>query len=153
MNIHLHPWTSLKASWPVRKSEWVLAFMTAGLWVVFTLNSDLFIESHAYDRLARWAPQGVWAWMLFTVGAGRLAVLFVNGAYWRSPHWRAGLAFFNCFVWYQLTVSLAPNLGIGTVVFPGILLLDVLNFRQAFLEAAASEGLRDGERRRIKPHL
>lgn len=150
--IHLHPWTSLKQSWPVRKSEWVLALMTFGLWFVFSLNDDLFSDSVAYAGLARWASQTVWAWMFFVVGLSRLIVLFINGAYWRSPHWRAALAFLNCFAWYQLAVGLSANMGIGLIVFPGILVLDVLNFRQAFLEAAASEGLKDGERSRLRPH-
>lgn len=151
MRIHLHPWTSLKQSFPIRKSEWVMACVTVGLWLLFSIHTDLF-NAKEYGGMAAMAPQFVWAWMLFVVGVGRLAALTVNGMHWRSPHFRAGLAFLNCFVWYQLSVGLAQNVGVGMVVFPGLLALDVFNFRQAFLEAAASEGLKDGERKRLRAH-
>lgn len=153
MNIHLHPWTSLKQTFPIRKSEWVMAFITVGLWLLFSLNDDLFSDGgNTYAGLARWASQDVWSWLLFVVGVGRVTVLIINGAYWRSPHYRAGLAFLNCFVWYQLSAGLAQNTGIGMVVFPGLLALDVFNFRQAFLEAATSEGLKDGGHKRLRTH-
>lgn len=151
MNITLHPWTSLKQTFPIRKSEWVMAFITVGLWLVFSINTELFTAKE-YAGMARWASQPVWAWLMFVVGVGRVAILGINGAYWRSPHWRAGLTFLNCFVWYQLSVGLAQNVGVGMVVFPGLLALDVFNFRQAFLEAATSEGLKNGERKRLRTH-
>lgn len=150
MNIHLHAWTSLKHSFPIRKSEWVLSFMTLVLWLVFTLNTDLFQSSPGYAGMARWASQEFWGWMCFLIAAGRIAALIRNGAYWRSPHLRAGFAFLNCFVWYQLATGLAQNMGVGLAVFPGLLVLDAFNFRQAFMEAAASEGIRDGERGRLR---
>jgi len=151
MNIHLHAWTSLKQSFPIRKSEWTLSLIgMIGLWLVFSVNSDLFASSDAYSGLARWASQPVWAWMCFSVGVGRVVVLAINGAYWRSPHWRALFAFLSCFVWYQLAVGLAQNIGIGTVLGLAVLATDVFNFRQAFLEAAASEGLRNGDRKRLR---
>lgn len=154
MNIHLHPWNSLKQSWPVRKSEWTLAsVVTMGLWLVFTFNADLFTTQNGYEGLARWAPQWVWAWLTFCIGVGRLVTLFINGAYWRTPHYRAGFAFISCYLWYQLAVGLAPNLGIGLVAFVGILVTDFFNFRQAFMEAAASEGLKSGERKRLRGHI
>lgn len=145
--IHLHPWTSLKRSFPVRKSEWVLALVTTGLWLVFSLNDDLFIQSPGYSGLARVAPQNAWAWFFFVIGIGRVAVLFINGGWYRSPHWRALFAFLNCLVWYRLALGLAPNAGIGLVIVPGLLILDGFNFKQAFVEAAASEGLHNGKRR------
>lgn len=145
--IHLHAWSSLKKSFPIRKSEWTLAATTTGLWLVFSFNDDLFQQSHGYDGLAAWASQRTWAWFFFIVGVGRLAVLLVNGSWARSPHWRAALAFANCLVWYRLSVGLAPNVGIGLVVMPGLLILDGFNFKQAAVEAAASEGLNDGRRR------
>lgn len=152
MNIHLHPWASLKKTFPVRKSEWVFAFMTLGLWLVFSLNDDLFSQSPGYNGLARLASQATWAWFFFVIGIGRVAVLFINGGWRRSPHWRAVFAFLNCLVWYRLAIGLAPNVGIGIVMMPGILILDGFNFKQAAVEAAASEGLHIGDRKRLRPH-
>lgn len=153
MKITLHAWTSLKQSFPVRKSEWILAVVgTLGLWLVFTFNADLFAENRGYDGLARWAGQPFWAWMCFLIGIGRFATLCVNGMYWRTPHYRAFFAFLTCFIWYQLVVGLAQNAGIGAVLGTAVLVTDVFNFRQALLEAAASEGLKNGERKRLRPH-
>lgn len=145
---HLSPWTSLKASFPIRKSEWSAAGLVLGMWVVLTFNRDLFLSSPGYLRMAAYAPQNVWAWACFVVGFGRMAVLFVNGHYWRTPHWRAFAAFLSCLLWYQMALALAPTFGVGLVFALWAFVLDVLNFRQAFSEAAVSEGLKSGERRR-----
>lgn len=144
--IFLYPIHSLKVTWPVRKSEWVLALMTFCMAALLALQPNLFAEQEVYRGMASMAPQWVWQWLCFAIGGGRLVTLFVNGAYWRTPHARAAFAFFNCFVWWQIAAGVAVNAGIGMVVFPGIFVLDVFNFRQAALEAAASEGLRDAER-------
>src|SRR4051812_35457177 len=105
--IMLHGWQSLRQTFPVRKSEWTAAFVTFGISIVLLLNDDLFEQSAGYDAMARVAPQWLWQWMLFAVGLGRLAVLGINGAYWRTPHLRALAAFVSCFTWWQIFAGLA----------------------------------------------
>lgn len=148
MNIWLGPLTSLRTTFPIRKSEWLMAVATVAFWLLFSIRTGLFASSQGYDGLATLAPQWVWAWFCFFVGVGRLAVLFVNGAYWRSPHARAAFAFLNCFLWYNLTVGLSVNLSLGMISFSTFFMFDVFNFRQAFSEAAASEGIHNAGRHR-----
>ena len=148
MRITLHALTSLKATFPIRKSEWLMAFATCAFWLLFSVRYDLFTSSDAYNGLAALAPQWVWSWFCFFVGIGRLAVLFVNGAYWRTPHARAAFAFLNYFLWYNLTVGLSVNLSLGMISFTTFFFADVFNFRQAFSEAAASEGIHNAGRHR-----
>lgn len=148
--MHLNAWTSLKASFPIRKSEWSAAGLVFGMWVVMSFNDDLFQSSAGYMRMADVAPQWAWAWACFIVAFGRVAVLFVNGHYWRTPHWRAAAAFFSCYLWYQMALALAPTFGVGFVFAMWAFVLDVLNFRQALKEAAVSEGLKSGERSRLR---
>jgi len=152
MIIHAHAWQSLRRTFPIRKSEWAMGGATICFWLIFTLNGDLFETSPGYAPLAEIAPQAAWAWLCFGVGVGRCAALFVNGAYWRSPHARAAFAFLNCFLWYKLTTGLAENVGLGMVFAGTFFLMDVLNFKQAFVEAAASEGLKHVERRNTARH-
>lgn len=149
--IYLHPWASLKQTFPIRKSEWYAAGLVLGVWAAFAFNDTLFADFRGYDRMALFAPQYVWQWACFLVGFGRITALFVNGAYWRTPHARAAFAFLSCYLWYQMAMAFAGNGGVAVVFAAGTLVLDVFNFRQAFLEAAASQGLRDGERKRARP--
>ena len=123
-----------------------MAAATTCFWLVFALSDSMFEDNPGYRPLAALAPQWVWAWLCFTVGVGRLAALFVNGAYWRSPHARAAFAFLNCFLWYQLAAGLAENAGLGMVFAATFFVIDALNFKQAFIEAAASEGMKHVER-------
>lgn len=149
--IHVHPWASLRQTWPIRKSEWYAALTLIGVWAAFAFNTTLFEDFRGYDRMARVASQDVWQWACFIVGFGRLTALFVNGAYWRTPHARAAFAFLSCYVWYQMALAFAGNGGVAVVFASATFLLDVFNFRQAFLEAAASQGLKDGEREQPRP--
>lgn len=150
MNFHVHAWRSLRQSFPIRKSEWVAAWTMLGIALVMLLNPGLFGTGDVYRGMMRFAPQEVWQWMLFLISTTRLVVLFVNGAYWRSPHWRAVTAFLSCFAWWQIAAGLAGNLGLGMVAFAGYFVLDALNFRQALMEAGVSEGLRDAELRNAR---
>lgn len=147
MNITLHsPWASLRSTFPIRKGEWLMAVAVLFCWVIFTFNDDLFASSASYEKLARFAPQHIWAWICFFLGAGRFAVLFINGSYWRTPHARAACAFLSCFLWFQLFAGLSPNGAFGAMWTTIFLVLDALNFRQAMSEAAISEAVGRVER-------
>lgn len=146
--IHVHAWHSLRQNFPIRKSEWVLASMTVGLAVLLSIRPELFESNEDYVGMARWASQETWQWLCFFIGFGRVVGLLVNGAYWRTPHTRALFAFANAFIWYRIAIGVAESFGIGMVVFPGLVVLDLFNFKQAAVEAGVSEGLRDAERGR-----
>lgn len=146
VKVHVGPWTSLKETFPVRKAEWVLSFMVLGLWFVLAVNPAL-LAGDTYGGMREIMPQWGWRWLCFVIGATGLSVLIVNGAYWRTPHLRALCAFFRCGLWLQFALGVSGNVGLGLVLMPGLFILDMFNFRQAFLEAAASEGLRNAGRR------
>lgn len=152
MIIHAHAWQSLRRTFPTRKSEWAMGVATVCFWLVFALNVDLFKDNPGYASLAEVAPQVMWSWLCFIVGVGRCAALYINGAHWRSPHARAAFAFLNCFLWYKLSVGLAENAGLGMIFAGTFFIMDVLNFKQACIEAAISEGLKHVERRNTARH-
>lgn len=142
-----HAWQSLRQTFPIRKSEWACAFVMFGISLVLALNPTLFEQFKGYSGMARFAPQWAWEWALFAISSGRLAALTINGAYWRTPHFRAIFAFVACFGWWQITAGFVANFGMSFVLAGGWLVQDAFNFRQALAEAFASEALREAELR------
>lgn len=152
--ITAHSWNSLRATFPIRKPEWVNSFVLLGLSAVL-LQDGLFAKYPGYAAMARFAPQEVWQWGLFVLAFGRLVVLVINGAITRSPLLRWVGAFLSCFAWWQISAGLVGNLGFGFVMAAGLFAHEAFNFRQAFIEDAAQSGvnkvLRDMERRTNAP--
>lgn len=139
MIVLAHSWQSLRDTFPGRRLEWAAATMLTLLGIVFFLNEDMFAGSNAWQHMAEFWPQYVWAWGCAAVGSARLITLVVNGAFSRSPHARAVLAFISCFGWYQLTVGLLPNLAIGAAIFPVLLFFDAGVALQVIKEAGLAE--------------
>lgn len=146
------PWASLRHTWPIRKSEWMCAVGICALWLLFALRPDLLDSAPGYTPLKALAPHWVWQWLCFIAGFGRLAALFINGGYHRTPLARAITAFLSCLIWFSLLRGLAENVGIGMILAAIPLFTDVANTKQSAQEAATAEGLRYVERRSIPRH-
>lgn len=147
--LHQHgAWKAFQATWPVRKSEWVMAFAVVVMWIVLAFNEELFTRP-GYAHLAELAPQWVWQWFCFIVGFGRVGVLVVNGSDWRTPYGRAFFAFLSCFLWWHIGAGFAANVGLGMVLAAAVFFTDVFNCKQAVTEAAASQSVNDAGRKHL----
>ena len=141
-----HSVKTLKTTFDARASEWALAVATLLLGVSFVFNETLFVDS-GWRALAQFASQETWGFVCTTLGALRLLVLLINGAWWRSPHLRALMAFLSCFVWWQMSSDLVPNFALGFALLPPILALDAYNAIRAGREAGVAHYI---QRRKVK---
>lgn len=138
--IIITPWHGITETFKVRVCEYMLASITLMLGLMFYYNSGMFSSNaDAFARLVFFASQPTWSIFCTVVGGARIAVLLVNGAYWRTPHARSAFAFINIFLWYQLSAGLIPNAAIGAAVFPVFIVADFYNAVRAAREAATAE--------------
>lgn len=148
--IILHVYRGLADHFPARRSEWVLAGMMV-LWGSLLLApGPIFNQSPAWAMLAAWAPEAVWGWSAVLIGCFRLLALLINGTFYKSwygrwsPHVRGLASFLSCFIWLQLSIGLlaAPYLTTGLAVYPGLLLLDLMNVVAAASDAGKMDKAR-----------
>ena len=132
---------SFRETFPGRASEWALGLMLFNWSVVLTANRTLFEDRQAYGAFSAIMDQQWWALACLVVGGARLVVLAINGAWRRSPHLRAVLAFASCFFWFQIAVGLAQadSIGTGMAVYPVLFLLDAFNAIRTLGEAGLSD--------------
>lgn len=145
--ILVHSVKSLKTTFDARAAEWALAVAMLNLGLAFTYNTTLFTSSSAWDALAAFASQETWALACTTLGGTRLLILMINGAWWRTPHLRALMAFLSCFIWWQLAHDLVPNFSLGFAIIPPVLVLDAYNAIRAASEAGVAQFI---QRRKVK---
>lgn len=140
--VFIYTLQSLKETFEARASEWMLAAATVSLAIVLFYNPTMFADRPAgFSGLSSLASQPIWGWGLLIVGGMRLVVLFINGGWWRTPHFRAGLAFLTCFAWFYLSVGFARNLSLGIAFFPWVFLLDAYNSVRVIREAGVAQYL------------
>lgn len=131
-----------------RAPEWVLSGVTLSWGWILLGPRDVFATSPAFDVFAALASESAWGMTFVALGTLRLAMLAVNGTFrafpW-SPHCRALGSFLNCFLWFAVTASLyaSGQAVTGLAVYPGILLLEIVN-----VIVAASEAGEVGRQRR-----
>jgi hypothetical protein len=114
---------------------------------------NIFSQSPAWGTLSAIAPETAWGATAITVGLFRLAALVINGSFqgtwygrW-SPHVRGLASFLSCFLWMQLSWGLlnSPFPTTGLSVYPGLLLLDLMNVVAAASDAGKMDrALKDG---------
>lgn len=127
---------------PARRSEWVLAgIMVTWGWLLLAPGS-VFDQSQAWRQMAAMASEPTWGWAAIMIGVFRLLALIVNGTFastwygrW-SPHVRSLASFLSCFLWLQISFGLwaGEAATTGLAVYPGLLVLDLMN-----VVAAASD--------------
>ena len=83
-------------------------------------------------------PETAWGTACILIGGARLAFLFVNGLWRRSPHLRLLGAFAACFFWFQITAGFvfAGTWSTGLAIYPVLFLLDFYNILRAATDAA-----------------
>ena len=105
-----------------RMSEWQnAAIMTC--WGAILLLPYKTFDLPSFIGLKRIASEEVLGTGLLALGATRLIVLIINGAWRRNAHARGLCAFLSCFIWLQIVFGLfgsgivAPGLSVYIVLF------------------------------------
>jgi len=137
--IIIHSFKSLPETFEARASEWMFGFATFSLSLVFFLNDNL-IDHPCFEGMRNiHEHQRDWALLLLIVGLGRLIVLFINGSYWRTPHFRALAAFLSSGIWCLMCFGFLDQKSLMIAIMPWIFLLDTYNIKRASREAGNSE--------------
>jgi len=148
--IFAHFASSLRETFPARASEWALGLMLFNWSVVLSANPDLLTTSATLRPLTDVMDQGMWALLCLVGGAGRLAMLAVNGGWRRSPHLRALSAFLSCLFWFLVSVGIIQSgqVNTGLAIYPILFILDAYNVIRAMGDAGSADrafrGARNG---------
>lgn len=105
-----------RETYPLRRSEWLLAFAMLGMGITYIANPTLFDRPY-FTTMERVAPQWAWAWGFVVIGAARLFALIRNGGWRRSPHLRAAGAALAAMGWFQLALAAIQNDFVGQTVW------------------------------------
>jgi hypothetical protein len=121
-----------------RQIEWALATGATGWGAILIQNQDVF-ERPFYQPLERMFPAAVWGWGMFSLGLLGLVVLFINGAWRRTPFFRQVSSGGRMIAWAGLLFSAlsvdwqTP----GAMIYAMILLMEIM---------AQSNATADGQR-------
>lgn len=120
-----------------RWAEWVSAGTIAFCGFVLRANENLMAsaQTDAYKMLLAMASQSSWSVVLILFAVARLVVLFVNGAWRRSPHLRTAMAFLTCYWWMMVAMSMSTVFGLAFAFACGFLVLDIGNAYRAARDA------------------
>src|SRR5690606_37859289 len=149
----IYTFKSLQDTFEARASEWALTGAILTMAVVFYLNDTMFL-SPAFSGLRDIANnQYIWASVFTVVGMLRLAVLLVNGAYWRTPHLRSFTAFLCAGVWFTLFLGFVRDGSVLSALMPWIFFLDAYNAKRAARETGQSEFVQRHVKKREGKHV
>ncbi|SER62001.1 hypothetical protein SAMN05216548_13110 [Faunimonas pinastri] len=123
-----------------RVTEWALAGALFGWGYILKLPSPTF-DQPSYGEMARFASEDTWGQVCFWVGLVRIVALIVNGSIRPSYHLRAVLAFFSCFIWFQILIGLIKvgTVSTGIAMYAVVFALEVYNVICAFGDAGKSD--------------
>lgn len=137
--VHNVSLSSLRETFESRASEWMLTGATLSLAAVFFVNEGMFLREAFEGLRGMNSSRFFWGFIFAIIGLIRLTVLLVNGAYWRTPHFRAATAFLSSGIWFVLCAGFARNGSVLIALVPWIFFLDAYNTRRAAKEAGKSE--------------
>lgn len=130
---------SLRETFEARASEWMLTGAIISLAIVFFANEEMFTREAFQGLRDISGNRLMWATAFAVIGFIRLTVLIINGAYWRTPHFRAATAFLCTVIWFALCAGFARNGSVLIAIVQWIFFLDAYNTRRAAKEAGKSE--------------
>lgn len=150
----IHSFQSLQETFEARASEWACASILVLLSLIFTFNDTMFHQQNLEGMRTILNSQLGWAIVFFLIGITRLTVLVINGAYWRTPHFRALTAFLSVGVWFMIVTAFVRNGSLVLAFSLPIFVLDAYNVKRASKEAGQSEFIRRHlTRKRDKDHV
>lgn len=135
-------WRGITAHFLLRRPDWIMAGILAGVGLALWLNPRLFTsdaKAYQYVYLSVIVSQAHWALICLAIGLVRLGALAVNGTFPPfafSPHLRLVGAALTCFLWLQvaLAVMFAGEWNTAAPVYLGLLFFDLSNVYVAALE-------------------
>lgn len=124
-----HVRDSFSAAFYPRLSEWSCAALIILIGLMLVINPDLMAgsQSQAHALMLMVGRQTYWAQAMLILGGVRICVLIINGAWRRSPHLRAVLAFLSCGPLCLIALSFTPIMGISTAYAWVPLVTDMIN--------------------------
>lgn len=147
---------ALGRHWPARKMEWIMAGISASWGFYVLTHPELFTNPETAVLMsglasfvpAGWDPSLVWGLGALLVGLMRGIALYINGAHIRTPVVRAVAAFLTILVFFQVSRGLwatgVPNMGL--VIYPWLVIADIISAYSAGQDAIQSEVQRQIER-------
>jgi hypothetical protein len=139
----------MKRHFEVRAIEWWSAACLVSWGAMVLLLPGLFQQPQYavfFNSLTNWAPQPVWGMFAFVMGGLRLAALFVNGFWFRTPQIRLATSFLSVCVWFFITAGLVRSGAVlGVVIYGWHMVADIYSsFRSAAdtVEAEANRKMR-----------
>lgn len=148
---------ALRQHWPARKIEWLMAGLAVCWGAYIKAYPEIFYQPETSSVLggmvamSDWlgmSPENVWGGSAMIFGAIRMIALFINGAYVRTPIFRAIAAFGTMFIFTQVSIALyrsgVPNLGL--VVYPWLVVADLLSVFRAAQDALFAENQRQNQK-------
>ncbi len=115
-----------------RQVDWALTAMATG-WGAIVISSPETFNRPFYIPLARMFQPLVWGWGMFLLGAIGLMVLFINGAWRRTPFFRQMTSAGRMLAWSGLLFGAlsvewqSP----GAMIYAGILAMEAMAFSNA----------------------
>lgn len=138
--------TRLSDSFRSRTSEWMLAVIMLGLGLEFNLPEKSF-DNASMMQMTYTMSEQVWAMVCMALGAARLIILIINGAWRKQAHARAVMSTLYLLVWSQIAIVFLnfPSATPGDVIFPVFTVFELFLMSRAAIEAGATDaGQRNG---------
>ncbi|WP_103728935.1 hypothetical protein [Novosphingobium sp. HII-3] len=125
---------------PVRATEWMLAGMKTTMGIGF-LSPIPFFDNPAMRGLAAIGSQESWGIVAFVAGVVHLTMLYINGTWRRSPHWRGACSLFGMMFWVQILIGFAgsPVATSAWLMYPWLIIFSARNVWVAWTDARLSD--------------
>jgi len=127
----------------IRWTEWAMLWPTFFLWMILSVNPDLFSMSPSFTQMASWFDESTWSIIFGFAMICRFAALAINGTFKGfefSPHIRAGASLVGIIIWSQISLGfllswlndggLPTTIGIYTLP----VVLELMNAWRSFLD-------------------
>ena len=119
-----------------RQMEWALASMSTG-WGAILMSSPQTLDRPFYAPLRRMFDAETWGWGMFLLGLLGLVVLFINGAWRRTPLFRQISSSGRVLTWAALffgTLSVEWQTP-AAMIYAGILAMEIMALSNATADA------------------
>lgn len=137
----------MKRHFQLRAIEWWSAGAMTTWGSMVLLFPGMFEQNPACHALLALAPQHVWGLVSLTAGLIRLAALFINGLWYRTPAVRWLTAMISIFIWFSITAAFvsSPIINTGVAVYGWHIIADMYSAYRAasdFIQAEAQRRMK-----------
>jgi len=134
----------MKKHFQIRAIEWWSAGSLASWGFMVLLFPTIFQENPACHALLVFAPQHVWGLAAFMAGSLRLAALFVNGMWYRTPAVRWLTTMISIFIWFCIAAAFTTSeiINTGIVVYGWHVIADLYSAYRSAMDVIEAEAQR-----------